>query len=105
VRVEILPRAETDIIRQFRYYLVHEDAPAVAVRFREAVIDSVEQLKSYPYMGTVFHGSIPGLRTWPVRGFEAFRIYYMEGAGSLRVVRILHGKRDVRRILKQEKLP
>ncbi len=43
MKVEIFPRAETDIIRQFRYYLVHEAAPAVAFRFREAVIQSVEQ--------------------------------------------------------------
>jgi plasmid stabilization system protein ParE len=35
--------------------------------------------------------------------FEAIRIYYLEVPGGLRVVRILHGKRDVRRILKQEK--
>jgi len=31
------------------------------------------------------------------------RIYYVEAPGRLRVVRILHGKRNVRRILKQEK--
>jgi hypothetical protein len=54
-------------------------------------------------MGTLFAGSTSGLRSWPVKGFEAIRIYYVEDPGSLRVVRILHGKRDVRRILKQEK--
>ena len=103
MKVIISPQAEKDIIRQFRYYLVHEDAPAVAFRFREAVIESLEQLKPHPHIGTLFYGSIPGLRSWQVKGFEAIRIYYMEVAGTLRVVRILHGKRNVRRILKQEK--
>jgi len=71
VKIEIYPRAEADIIRQFRYYLVDQDAPAVALRFREAVIESVEQLKPHPRMGTLFQGSITGLRSWPVKGFEA----------------------------------
>jgi plasmid stabilization system protein ParE len=104
VKIEISPRAEADIIRQFRYYLVDQDAPATAFRFREAVIESVERLKHHPRMGTMFRGSISGLRSWPVRGFEALRIYYLKVPGSLRVVRVLHGKRNVRRILQQEKI-
>jgi toxin ParE1/3/4 len=102
VKVEFYPRAEADIIRQFRYYLADQDAPALALRFREAVIGSVEQLKPHPRMGTLFRGSIAGLRSWPIRGFEAIRIYYVVGPGRLRVVRILHGKRNIRRILDQE---
>jgi plasmid stabilization system protein ParE len=35
--------------------------------------------------------------------FEAIRIYYFESTTKLRVVRILHGRRDVRWILNQEK--
>lgn len=63
MKVEIYPRPEADIIRHFRYYLVDEDAPTVAFRFREAVIESIEQLKPYPHMGTMFRGSIAGLRS------------------------------------------
>jgi plasmid stabilization system protein ParE len=103
VKIEIFPRAEADIIRQFRYYPVDQDRPAVAFRFRKAVIESVEQLKSHPRMGTLFRGSTSGLRSWPVKGFEAIRIYYADHPASLQVVRVLHGKRDVRRILRQEK--
>ena len=53
MKVELYPHAEADIIRQFRYYLVDQDAPALAVRFREAVKESIEQLKSHPHMGTL----------------------------------------------------
>jgi hypothetical protein len=31
------------------------------VRFREAVIESIKQLKQHPHIGSVFRGSIPGL--------------------------------------------
>src|ERR1700683_5862867 len=42
------------------------------------------------------------LRSWPVAGFEAIRIYYLVDEGAIRVIRILHGKRDVKRILEGE---
>ena len=102
--IEIFPRATADIIRQFRYYLVEQDAPMTAVRFREAVFESIERLKAQPRIGSVFRGSLPGLRSWPVKGFGMIRIYYLEAPGNLSVVRILHGKRNVRQILKQERL-
>lgn len=102
MKIEIFPRAEADIIRQFRYYLVEQAAPAVASRFGEAEIASIEQLRPNPRIGTLDRGSISGLRWWPVKGFEAIRIDYFEAPGSVRAVRILHGKRDVRRILKGE---
>ena len=42
------------------------------------------------------------LRTWAVTGFEAIRIYYRVDEDTLRIIRILHGKRDVKRILESE---
>ena len=41
-------------------------------------------------------------RSWPVAGFEAIRIYYLLDEDAIRVIRILHGKRDVKRILERE---
>jgi plasmid stabilization system protein ParE len=102
VKVEILPRAEDDIVRQFRYYALEQDAPQVAIRFREGVRASLNQLKAQPLLGAKIRCSILDLRCWPVTGFSAIRIYYLEASGSIRVVRILHGKRDVRQILDDE---
>jgi plasmid stabilization system protein ParE len=42
------------------------------------------------------------LRSWPVAGFEAIRIYYALEADAMHIIRILHGNRDVRRILENE---
>ena len=103
MRIEIYPRAEDDIIRQFRYYLVVQDSPAVAFRFREAVIASIKQLGPHPLMGALIRGAIAGLRSWPVKDFEAIRVYYVGAPDVLRVVRILHGKRNVRQILRRER--
>jgi toxin ParE1/3/4 len=44
------------------------------------------------------------LRSWPVGGFGAVRVYFLIEGDSIQVIRILHGKRDVRRILESESL-
>jgi plasmid stabilization system protein ParE len=104
VKVELYPQAEDDIVRQFRYYLLEQDAPLVAVRFREAVIETISQIKSQPRIGAMLKGPVTGIRSWPVRGFYAIRIYYLEDPNKLRIVRILHGNRNVRQLLRQNKL-
>ena len=38
----------------------------------------------------------------PVTGFEAIRIYYALEEDAIHVIRILHGKRDVRRLLQSD---
>ena len=99
MKIAIYPLAETDIIRQFRYYLVDRDAPDAAFRFRDAVQASMEQLKAHPRMGVLQRGGINGLRSWPVKGFEQIRIYYLERADGVHVLRVLDGRRNVRRLL------
>jgi toxin ParE1/3/4 len=46
--------------------------------------------------------ALDGLRVWPVKGFDEFLIFYVVKGDALRVIRILHGNRDLNRILKKE---
>lgn len=97
--------ASDDVVRQFRYYHVTLNAPEVAMRFRDAVRSTVQSLCQRPFVGPRCRSSSPhlrDLRSWPVAGFEAIRIYYVPDEDAIRVVRILHGKRDIRRILGRE---
>jgi hypothetical protein len=58
-----------------------------------------------PSVGPHYFSSKPqsqNLRSWPVAGFEAIRIYYLLDEDVIHIVRILHGKRDVERILEHE---
>jgi len=101
----IRPRARDDIIRQYRWYLVEKDVPEVAFRFLDAVEESVTQLLRMPAMGApklLKNSALAGLRVWPVEGFEDMRIFYLVQGESLKVIRILHGKRDINRILEGE---
>jgi plasmid stabilization system protein ParE len=105
VKVLYRQTASDDIVRQFRYYLLTADVPEIAVRFREAVEHTIQSLSQYPDVGPRYSSSHPrlqNLRSWPVAGFEAIRIYYALEEDTMHVIRILHGKRDVRRILENE---
>lgn len=91
---------------KFRYYLLTENLPDVAVRFRDAVRQTVESLRQHPLVGPRYHSHHPqlqSLRSWPVTGFEAIRIYYLLDNDAIHVIRVLHGKRDVKRILEGER--
>jgi plasmid stabilization system protein ParE len=106
VKVLYRQTASDDVIRQFRYYLVTESLPEVAIRFRDAVRRTVESLHQHPLVGPRYQSNNPhlqSLRSWPVAGFEAIRIYYLLDNDVIRVIRVLHGKRDVKRILERER--
>ena len=97
--------AENDIIEQFRYYLTDRRLPEIALRFQESVELTVQFLCNRPLIGPCVESGASaqkGLRSWPVVGFEAIRIYYQIESESLKIVRILHGKRNIPRILRSE---
>ena len=101
----ILPAARDDILRQFRYYLVEHDNPKVAERFLSAVRRTVQGIVRTPEGGApkrLSREALRGLRSWPVKGFEDLRVYYLAQEGGVRVVRVLHGKRDINNILEKE---
>jgi toxin ParE1/3/4 len=92
-------------MRQFRWYLVEQDVPDVAFRFVDAVEASLQQLLLMPNMGAareIRNDKLKGLRFWPVKDFEEFLIFYLVQGETVQVIRILHGKRDLDRILKKE---
>src|SRR2546421_11213208 len=106
VKVSYQQAASDDLVRQFHYYLVTLNLPDIAVRFRDAVQRTIQSLRRNPRVGPHYRSSnsqLQNLRSWPVVGFEAIRIYYLVEQDAIRVIRILHGKRDVKHILEQEK--
>ena len=97
--------AADDVARQFRYYLFTESLPDVAVRFRAAVQRTVDFLRQRPFVGPRYNSrkaELQSLRSWPVAGFEAIRLYYLLDKNTMQIIRVLHGKRDLTRILERE---
>ena len=101
----IRPNAKDDILRQFRYYLL-KGALDDANNFLDAIDESIGVLRGMPEMGApklLKNPALAGLRSWPVKGFEDILIFYVVQPDAMRVVRVLHGKRDIRKILGREK--
>ncbi len=93
--------AEQDILRQVAWY-VEQGVPDVARRFSVAAGASIAAVMAMPESGapkTTANPRLTGLRTWPVNGFDQFRIYYLAQADQLIIVCILHNKRDTDTLL------
>jgi toxin ParE1/3/4 len=42
------------------------------------------------------------IRAWPIKGYRNFLIFYRESRGSILVVRVLHGARDIEKAFEDE---
>ena len=99
-RIIVRSAARSDILRYVRYLLEH-DARAAAEQFPDAVDKALGQLVDMPGMGALqafTHPQLGAMRAWQVPGFQYMYIYYQEISGGIRVIRILHSKRNLRRI-------
>jgi toxin ParE1/3/4 len=84
---------------------MERDAVRDAELFLESVQSAIKLLCQLPGAGAPRLRRNPllsGLRSWPVGGFPAMRIYYVHSGDDLCIVRVLHGKRDINPLLEDE---
>jgi plasmid stabilization system protein ParE len=89
VKLFIQTAAEADILHQIEWYS-QQGVPDIARRFGFAVRASVKALVARPRAGKpreIANLALAGLRTWPVKGFDDFRIYYLVRDEALVVIR------------------
>ena len=101
----IQPAAREDILRQYRYYLIEKDSEETAERFLVAVREAIRLIVRNPGIGSpkaFDHPALTGLRSASIRGFPAIRAYYLASKNVIRVLRVLHGKRDIDSLLEGE---
>jgi plasmid stabilization system protein ParE len=104
----IRPLARQDILRQYHYLFIEEKVPEIAARFLLAVQSSIEQVSKRAGIGVpvdLENPKLAGPRSWRVNGFPAIRIYYLVSQKTLRVIRVLHGKRDIHPLLEMPDEP
>ena len=97
VNATIQAAAEDDIARHMERYK-QQSPPPFAGRFLTAILASLDALAAAPGSGpstAVSHSALDGLRSWPVRGFDAFQIFYLTAPERPSVLRVLHGRRDI----------
>ena len=100
LRIVIRPDASTDVDDCFLF--IRQDSPDAAARFLTAADNTFVQLAEMPGIGRlckVRNPDLDGLRRWPVRGFENILVFYLEREGTIHILRVLHGARDIEAIL------
>ncbi len=95
--------AEEDLTEAYLY--IGADSPDAAERLLDAVEEAIRFLLQNPGAGGLRNFRSPraqGIRSWGVSGFQSFLIFYRPDGDDLEVVRILHGARDLPRLLEEE---
>ena len=96
-----LPRAESDLIG-FYAHLGEEASIQVADRFLHAVEKTLNLIARSPGIGTAHQTNKPeltGLRSVAVSKFKRYLLFYRAFDDRIELVRVLHGARDIRRII------
>lgn len=76
---------------------ISRDSPLNAVDFIDRLIEAVEALAGTPLMGRV----VPEFRDERIREliFRGYRIVYLRSAGPVSVLGVVHGARDLLRLI------
>ena len=70
----------------------------VATRFFEAFWNDALRLAFMPGMGaktTFRRRDLRDLRSWPIKGFQKYLIFYKPVGKQIRILRVVHGARDI----------
>lgn len=93
------PAARLDLLNHFVY--IGERNLDAARRFLTAAQDECRALARMPGMGArrdFRNPEYPELRSWPIKGFQNYLIFYLPTATGIHVVRVVHGAQDLDRI-------
>ena len=74
----------------------------IAERFASAVVRVIDDIVANPWTGRTCALGIPelaDLRSRAVSAFDAYVVFYVVERGQVEVIRVLHGARDLERVL------
>jgi len=84
------------------YAWIGEDNLDAAKRFLQALDSDLKNLAEFPGIGAkreFDHPKLADLRSWPITGFTNYLIFYRTTESELQVLRIIHGARDIEKVL------
>lgn len=86
--------AEEDLIKIWLH--IAQDNPAAADKMLRHIDEKSVLLAAKPKLGRALPELREGMRRWPI---GQYLILYREIAGGVEIVRVVHGKRDLKRAL------
>lgn len=103
-RYSIRPKADEDLEQQAFYFAEQANAE-LGHRFLVAAHETFTLLARHPHLGWHARLQIPelaSLRVFPVLGFRRVLVFYRLGEESVEILRVVHGSRDLLRVLQHE---
>ena len=103
VRVTVAERARQDTDEQVAWFAKHASV-SVASRFFDAVFQTIDEIAESPDSGWLwepedpFETSDDPIYCRKIAGFRNHLVYYRRVENGLRVLRVVHGARDLGRI-------
>jgi len=92
--------AKADIFEIWSYIAPHNEA--AANRVEQAIYDACEFVAASPLRGHTRSDLTPRpLRFWTLTHYPNFTVVYRPDTAPLHIVAVLHGKRNINRILEQ----
>jgi toxin ParE1/3/4 len=98
------PAANRDLVEIYRYY-ARQAGTRVADRFFAQAEATFARLAGMSGIGTPYEPDEPlfaDLRFFPITRFRSYLVFYRPIPGGIEVYRVLHGARDLHRIVAEE---
>jgi len=103
-RYVLRPKADQDLDEQ-ALYLAQQASTEVGHRFLIAAHETFTLLASQPEMGwqtRLKHPALTSLRLFRISGFDLMLILYRPITDGVEILRVIHGSRDIERLLRRE---
>jgi plasmid stabilization system protein ParE len=102
----IKPKARDDL-DEYALYLVEKGTLDLALRFLDKAEETFELLATQPGIGWRAHrlpSSFADVRICAINSFPKLLVFYRPVSNSIEVLRVLHGSRSLRALLRRERL-
>jgi toxin ParE1/3/4 len=69
-----------------------------ALRFYDRTEETFQRLSDWPQIGTrrrVASTSLRGLRSYPIRGYRNYLVFYLPIDDGVQIIAVVHGSRDI----------
>jgi len=97
VPVRILRKAQADLLEIHSY--IGRERPSAARRVVDVLLHAIDTLSENPEKGPLARDERLRRRGFRFLSSNRYLIFYKTRQGGVRVYRVLHGKRDYRRLL------
>ncbi|MDQ3440855.1 MAG: type II toxin-antitoxin system RelE/ParE family toxin [Planctomycetota bacterium] len=101
----LLVREQADMDVDQIFATIAQDNLSAALRFYDRVRETYDRVATWPLIGTRRRArdlSLRGLRSYPIRGYRTYLVFYLPMDDGAEIIHVIHGARDIPSVLRSE---